>query len=181
MSKNLNVTIFKMQPDDVAEVVRLEALSYGAHHWSEDSFLNEISNNLARYYCLKDENSKILGYIGFWIIFEEAHVTTISVHPEYRHKHLAQTLLTECIECCYREKVKYITLEVRVSNTAAITFYEKFGFSSIGTRKAYYQDNNEDALIMFTENIWYSKFKSIYDKINAEDKMVNVSYGKSFS
>ena len=55
-------------------------------------------------------------------------------------------------------------LEVRVSNTPAISLYEKNGFSSIGVRKHYYQDNNEDALIMFTENIWYEKFKMLYNQ-----------------
>ena len=58
--------------------------------------------------------------------------------------------------------VKYLTLEVRVSNTPAIKLYEKYGFQSLGTRKGYYQDNNEDALIMWTENIFYDKFKTRY-------------------
>ena len=61
--------------------------------------------------------------------------------------------------------IKYITLEVRVSNVAAISLYEKFGFKSIGVRKKYYQDNNEDALIMFTENIWHEKFKTVYNSL----------------
>lgn len=74
----------------------------------------------------------------------------------------------DIIDECYKKMIKYITLEVRESNIAAISLYDKFGFSTIGTRKKYYQDNNEDALIMFTENIWYDKFKSNYKKLKEE-------------
>ena len=63
------------------------------------------------------------------------------------------------------KKIKYITLEVRVSNTAAINLYTKYGFSSFGTRKGYYQNNNEDALIMWTKNIFFDEFKNNYEKI----------------
>ena len=60
--------------------------------------------------------------------------------------------------------IKFITLEVRVGNIPAIGLYEKYGFKSLGVRKGYYQDNNEDALIMWTENIFYDKFKTLFDK-----------------
>ena len=80
------------------------------------------------------------------------------------------------IEDCYKNGIKYITLEVRVSNIKAIGLYEKYGFKSLGTRKQYYQDNNEDALIMWTENIFYDKFKTLYNK-NTENlkKVVSIN------
>ena len=68
----MNVKIRKMEKTDVDEVVRLEALSYGEHHWSKESFYNELSNHLAHYFCAVDENSNLLGYVGCWHIFEEA-------------------------------------------------------------------------------------------------------------
>ena len=77
-------------------------------------------------------------------------------------------MLFAIIDDCYKAKIKYITLEVRESNVAAISLYEKNGFKSIGTRKGYYQDNNENALIMFTENIWYDKFKLRYNELRKE-------------
>lgn len=156
-----------MAKTDVEEVVRLEALSYGEHHWSKESFYNELANNLAHYYCALADNS-LIGYAGCWHIFEEAHITTLSVHPNYRKIGVAQNLLFAIIDDCYKAKIKYITLEVRESNIAAISLYEKNGFKSIGTRKGYYQDNNENALIMFTENIWYEKFKTMYNKLHQE-------------
>lgn len=164
----MNIKIRQMEKSDVDEVVRLESLSYGEHHWSKESFYNELSNNLAHYYCAVDEENTLLGYAGCWHIFDEAHITTLSVHPDYRKKGVAQNLIFTIVDDCYKNKIKYITLEVRESNIAAISLYEKNGFKSIGTRKNYYQDNNENALIMFTENIWYEKFKSLYNKLCAE-------------
>lgn len=157
-----------MEKSDVDDIVRLEALSYGEHHWSKESFFNELENNLAHYYCAIGDEGQICGYTGCWHIFEEAHITTLSVHPDYRKNGVAQKLIFRLIDDCYKNKIKYITLEVRESNVPAISLYEKNGFKSIGTRKNYYQDNGENALIMFTENIFYDKFKSVYDKLRQE-------------
>ena len=77
--------------------------------------------------------------------------------------HIGEAIIQRIIDDCYKNNIKYLTLEVRVSNIPAIKLYEKYGFQSLGTRKGYYQDNNEDALIMWTENIFYDKFKSIYE------------------
>lgn len=167
----MNVTIRRMEKSDVDDVVKLEELSYGEHHWSKESFYNELSNNLAHYYCAVDEEDKLLAYTGCWHIFDEAHITTLSVHPDFRKKGIAQKLIFRLIDDCYKNKIKYITLEVRESNVPAISLYEKNGFKSIGTRKGYYQDNNENALIMFTENIWYEKFKTNYNNLHRELKV----------
>lgn len=158
------ITIKKMEKNDIDAVIELEKSAYGDHHWSKESFLSELSNELARYYSAFDETGKLVGYCGSWQILEEAHITNIAVSPEFRRKHIGEALLKKTIDICYSNMVKYITLEVRISNIPAISLYEKYGFKSFGTRKGYYQDNNEDALIMWTENIFYDKFKSIYEK-----------------
>ena len=162
------VTIRKMTPDDIDSVIEIEAKSYGEHHWSKDSFLSEIRNDLARYFVLYNSENKMVGYAGTWHILEEAHITTIAVSPEYRKRNYGQALLKYIIDDCYNQKVKYITLEVRVSNEVAQSLYTKFGFTSFGTRKKYYQDNNEDALIMWTKNIFFDEFKNNYEKVIAE-------------
>ena len=74
--------------------------------------------------------------------------------------------------------VKYITLEVRESNLPAILLYEKFLFEYIGMRKNYYQDNGENAIIMFTQNIWYDKFKNNFLQIKEGINKIIVSYGE---
>ena len=169
MQTNLeSVTISKMTPKDIDGVIKIEESAYGEHHWSKDSFLNEINNDLAHYYSLHTQAGQLAGYAGSWHILEEAHITTIAIAPEYRKRNFAQALLKRIIDDCYLAKIKYITLEVRVSNIPAINLYSKYGFESFGTRKGYYQNNNEDALIMWTKNIFFDEFKNNYDKITKD-------------
>lgn len=97
-----------MSKSDVDDVVKLEALSYGEHHWSKESFYNELENNLAFYYCAVDENNRLIGYAGCWHIFEEAHITTLSVHPDFRKQGVAQKLIFAIVDDCYKAKIKYI-------------------------------------------------------------------------
>lgn len=159
-----------MTQDDIDGIIEIEKLSYGEHHWSKDSFYSELTNNLARYFCAFDENNNLLGYAGSWLVLDEAHITNISVNPAFRRKKIGEALLTSIFEACYKNMVKYLTLEVRVSNTAAIKLYEKYSFKSLGTRKGYYQNNNEDAIIMWTENIFWDKFKDKYNENIAQLK-----------
>lgn len=154
-----------MQKSDIDDVIKIEEKAYGDHHWSKDSFYGELSNDLAHYFSAFDENTgKLVGYAGSWRILDEAHITTIAIEPEYRRKKIGEALLHRVVEECLKAEVKYITLEVRVSNVAAIGLYEKYSFKSLGTRKGYYQNNNEDALIMWTENIFWDKFKLKYQE-----------------
>lgn len=166
------ITIRKMCVDDIDDILQIEELCYGQHHWSRDSFLGELGNKISSYRCIVI-NNKCTGYMGIWKITDEAHVTNLSVHPDFQNKKFAHRLLLDSIDECYREKIKYITLEVRVSNEKAIHLYEKFGFKSLGLRKKYYQDNGEDALIMWTEDIFSEKYKQIYE----QNKKICLSLG----
>jgi ribosomal-protein-alanine acetyltransferase len=158
------IRITKMYSDDIEEVVKIEEDAYGEHHWSKSSFYDEMHNNLAKYYCAKTPDGEIVGYAGTWHILDEGHITTIAVKSSHLRRHIGEAIIVKILEDCYEEKIKYLTLEVRASNQAAIGLYTKYGFDSLGTRKGYYQDNNEDALIMWTENIFYDKFKSRFEE-----------------
>ena len=165
-----------MLEEHLDSVLEIEADAYGAHHWSKDGFRNEIANNLAHYICAFKENSQgeleLVGYSGIWTIFEEAHITTLAVGSRHRGQHVAQAILLAQIKFLYENMVKYLTLEVRESNSKAISLYEKFGFKSLGKRKNYYQDNGEDALIMWTNNIFSDSYKALHkeltDNLNLE-------------
>ena len=165
MSVNTIFTIYitQMKQEDIDSVVKIESQAYGEHHWAKASFYDEMNNNLAKYYCAKNSDGELIAYAGTWAIIDEAHITTIAVKPEFMRRHIGEALIVKIIEDCYKAKIKYLTLEVRESNIPAIGLYKKYGFSSLGTRKGYYQDNNEDALIMWTENIFYDKFKSVFE------------------
>ena len=158
-----DITIEPMIKEDVEFVTKIEEEAYGKHHWSKSSFYDEMSNNLAKYYVAKTDDGEIVGYAGTWHIIDEGHITTIAVKNDYLRNHIGEAIIHRIIEDCYKNEIKYLTLEVRVSNIPAIKLYEKYGFQSLGTRKGYYQDNDEDALIMWTENIFYDKFKKIYE------------------
>ena len=171
------IKIEPMQKSHLDDIIKVEEKAYGEHHWSKESFFNELNNDLAKYFCAFDENGTLTGYCGCWQILEEAHITNIAVSPDFRRRRIGEALLTAIIKSCYKEKIKYLTLEVRVSNEPAIKLYEKYGFKSLGIRKGYYQDNNDDALIMWTENIFYDKFKNIYEQnLTNLGKEAGISY-----
>ena len=153
-----------MDADDIEDVIKIEAEAYGEHHWSKSAFYDEMQNNLAKYYVAKTSSGEIVGYAGTWHIIDEGHITTIAVKRSHQRKHIGEAIIIQILEDCYKEGIKYLTLEVRVSNEPAINLYTKYGFNSLGTRKGYYQDNNEDALIMWTENIFYDKFKTKFQE-----------------
>ena len=154
-----------MSKEDIDDVVAIEAEAYGEHHWSKSSFYDEMPNNLAKYYVAKTSNGELVGYAGTWHIIDEGHITTIAIKKSHMRKHIGEALIVKILEDCYAAGIKYLTLEVRVSNAPAIGLYNKYGFNSLGTRKGYYQDNNEDALIMWTENIFYDKFKTRFTEL----------------
>jgi [ribosomal protein S18]-alanine N-acetyltransferase len=172
-----DICIRKLQKEDVEGIMEIEKVSFGAFHWSAESFSSEIDNIMGNYFTAIDkETGKVIGYAGFWLILDEAHITTIAVRPELRGQHYGEVLLQQLIEECYNKRAKWITLEVRASNTAAQNLYYKYDFKSLGLRKKYYQDNDEDALIMWTENIWDTKFKEKLASLKEElkNKLVNV-------
>ena len=160
----MQIRIVRMEKAHVNDVLKIEEQAYGEHHWSKESFFGELSNELAFYYSAFDLNGDLVGYAGTWHILDEAHITTIAVRPDMKRKKIGEAILNQILEDCYKDEIKYITLEVRVSNIAAISLYEKYGFKSLGSRKGYYQNNNEDALIMWTENIFWDKFKLRYQE-----------------
>lgn len=168
----LEVVIKKLQRQDIDQIMGIESVSFGSHHWSDQSFISEIGNKLGNYFtALEKDTNKVVGYCGFWLICDEAHITTIAVHPEYRKNRIGEFLLQKMINTGYQKEAKWFTLEARASNIAAQGLYTKYGFKSLGLRKKYYQDNDEDALIMWTENIWESKFKNSFKELEENLKL----------
>ncbi|MBK8190330.1 MAG: ribosomal protein S18-alanine N-acetyltransferase [Vampirovibrionales bacterium] len=165
--------IRRMRAADVGGVMAIESVSFGTHHWSEDSFLAELNNPMGRYFTLalrsperggpsEQPYGHVAGYGGYWLILDEAHITTLAVHPEYRGHSLGEALLLQLLDCCLGQTVHWVTLEVRVSNEAAQNLYYKYGFEVSGRRRRYYQDNEEDALIMTTPDIATEAFRTLF-------------------
>ena len=143
--------IQRMEVDDLNRILDLELLCFSSP-WSKDDFLYELNENPFGYYVVLRVEDKILAYLGLWMDEERAQITTIGVDPEHRGKGYAKTLMEHMLEVCSSKGVKIYSLEVRVSNQAAISLYQRFGFIQVGLRKAYYQDNHEDAYLMIKES-----------------------------
>ena len=118
--------------------------------WTKEMFESELKNERANYSVLLDGET-VAGYAGFWKIGDEAHIMNIAVKPEYRRKHFAEMLMEDMIKRAKALFIRNMTLEVRKSNAAAISLYEKYGFKEAGVRKKYYDNNREDAIIMWNE------------------------------
>lgn len=170
-----NYRVENLTCSNLDDIINIEKACYGDHHWSRDSFVSELDNPCAKYLVAVDKNNKCVGYIGSWRIFDESHITNVAVHPDYQGKGLGHLLVLSILESCYEDKIKYLTLEVRVSNERAKKLYDSFGFKSLGIRKKYYQDNGEDAIIMWTENIFQEKYKKIFDenRLFVEKRLLN--------
>lgn len=137
-----------MEEKDVAAVAALDRLVFTLP-WSYESFMHELKHNpLARYYVLEHETG-LIGYAGMWLVFDEAHVTNIAVHPKQRGRGWGERLLRHLMSVARAYGASAMTLEVRVSNAIALRLYEKLGFKITGRRKGYYQDNGEDAYVMW--------------------------------
>jgi|SRR3954469_14720934 [ribosomal protein S18]-alanine N-acetyltransferase len=137
-----------MREEDIDQVLEVEQASFTTP-WSREAFFNEIHNNKFAVYIVLEEDNKIIGYCGTWIVIDEAHVTNIAILPGYRGKKLGEALLTKLISTAREMGARSMTLEVRVTNHVAQSLYRKFGFQNGGIRKNYYSDNQEDALIMW--------------------------------
>ena len=102
----------------------------------------------------------IVGFVGFWIMADEAHITTIAVRESHRRQGIGELLLISVIDRAIELKARILTLEVRVSNTAAQNLYSRYGFTKVGVRRGYYTDNREDGLTMSTEDITSNSFQA---------------------
>ena len=154
----LEIKIEKMTPADLDRVMEIVALSYRTP-WSRRAFMSELTENSYAHYFVARHDGKIVGYVGMWVILEEAHITNIAVDPAYRRKKVAWRLLQDMFRKAKELGATRMTLEVRVSNLSAQDLYRKLGFVDRGIRKGYYTDTNEDAIIMWKDDLGPSKPK----------------------
>ncbi len=99
------------------------------------------------------DSQRIVGYAALWLMVDEAHLTSIAVKGDCQRQGIGELLLIGIIDLALKVRAKTVTLETRISNSPAQALYEKYGFSRTGVRRGYYSDNNEDAVIMTTDDI----------------------------
>ena len=141
--------ITNMTSDHVAQIAQLEKLCF-SDPWSENSIASELENRLSLW-LVALENEKVVGYVGSQSVLGESDMMNIAVHPEHRRKGIAEALVTALVAELTARGNHSLMLEVRPSNTPAVTLYEKLGFFQVGRRPNYYRNPKEDALILRKE------------------------------
>jgi len=142
----------RMQSEDLPRVIELDRNSFSLP-WPERSFRFELEKNeVSRCWVAEllpaDGVPLLVAMIVVWLIADEVHVATLAVAPEHRRQKIAQRLLAHSLIDAYHSGANSSFLEVRSSNHAAITLYQRFGYRQVAVRRHYYKDNNEDALLM---------------------------------
>jgi [ribosomal protein S18]-alanine N-acetyltransferase len=143
----------KLKLRDLNAIEEIERTSYPTP-WSRSMFAGELAKPSS--ICLgavDGERDELVGYLIISRYVDAWHVMNIAVAPEYRRKGIARRLMERLFEVTARDARRGYTLEVRVSNEAAIRLYEVLGFRARGVRRGYYTDNREDALIMWKDPV----------------------------
>lgn len=146
MKNDLDLILLAMTENDVPAVASLEKECFSSP-WSEASLFESLNNEGSIFLCAKIKE-KIVGYIGASVVLDEAYVSDVAVSKNERRRGIGEKLLEECEKICREKGCSFLSLEVRKSNKAAISLYEKCGFVVLGERKNFYSDPRENALIM---------------------------------
>ncbi len=148
MKRNSDMEYRELVRADVPRMHEMERLCFSMP-WSENMLNEEMDENPFARYIGAFTDGVLVGYVGIWRILDEAHMTNLAVHPDYRRQGIAKALLNRMKKMMTKVGVKSMTLEVRESNEVARNLYRSMGFSDAGRRKCYYSDNGEDAVIMW--------------------------------
>jgi [ribosomal protein S18]-alanine N-acetyltransferase len=142
------IAIEEMRLQDLDEVIWVEQSSFRTP-WTRTMFEDEFKNPEMAHYLIARCEDHVVGYMGFWLIGNEAHITNLAVHPAFRRRKIGERLLFALLRLARRLGAARATLEVRAGNEPARKLYEKYGFQLIAIRRKYYSDNDEDAYVMW--------------------------------
>jgi ribosomal-protein-alanine N-acetyltransferase len=155
-----------MRRRHLRSVLRIEAQVY-PRPWSLPLFMSELSLRGIRAYHVARVDGSVVGYSGLMLAGDDAHVTTIAVDPRWHRHKIGSRLMINLARVAVTRGAKQLTLEVRVSNTGAQAMYRAFGFRPAGVRKNYYVETNEDALVMWADDIHQPVYQGRLARIEA--------------
>jgi ribosomal-protein-alanine N-acetyltransferase len=169
-----------MQWSDVPQVMAIERQSFTLP-WSDYTYRHELIDNRNAHYFVarrlnagaarspvtwwgrlfkRETKAAVVGYGGFWIVVDEAHISTIASDVRWRGRGVGELMLLAMIDRSIELGAHEVTLEVRVSNTVAQNLYRKYGFEVVGKRPGYYRDNNEDADLMTLSGVHTAEYQA---------------------
>lgn len=184
-------TIEPMRSLHLAQVMEIEVAAFSAP-WSASAYEYELNHNAMAHYFVAlphtpvqtspmqkmfarwlksyttNDNLPVLGYGGFWLMTDEAHISTIASHPAWRKQGVGELLLVAMIEAAIECGAHQVTLEVRVSNQVAQALYTKYDFRIVGERINYYSDNGENAWIMTTPPVTTAEYQQQFQPHKAK-------------
>jgi ribosomal-protein-alanine N-acetyltransferase len=151
-SRDVVVNLVPLRRRHLRAVLQIEQQVY-PRPWSFGVFMSELNLRGSRHYVAARTSGRIAGYAGLMFGYEESHVTNIAVDPRWQRHGIGTRLMVNLFCSSLARRARQMTLEVRVSNTAAQAMYRRFGFEVEGVRKNYYSESNEDALVMWARDI----------------------------
>lgn len=142
------IELYPMTEDNFTDAAAVEQACFSDRPWTAEQFREELSIDFSRTF-IAYLDSAAAGFVNVWITPPTATINNIAVLPEYRRRGIADLLIERARKVC--GGLDELTLEVRVSNTPAISLYEKHGFKNVGRRRNFYENPREDAFIMTRE------------------------------
>jgi ribosomal-protein-alanine N-acetyltransferase len=154
-SRARRIEIVPMRLSDLDQVMEIERASFAAP-WSRQVFIEELERDWARVDVLVDRTApptrapaqRVIGFVNYWLVRDEVHILNVATQPSERQKGHGARLVAHVIEFARRHACRYVTLEVRRGNVAALKLYRTYGFRAVGLRPNYYVEEREDAIVM---------------------------------
>ena len=161
----MNLRIEKLRRRDLRQLLRIENRVF-PEPWTPAVFTSELALRKGRLYRAAWDGGAMAGYIGFLMVDEEAHMTTIATAPEYQRSGVATTMIIDAVRTLRAGGVRHISLEVAANNDAAQSLYRRFGFAPIAVRKNYYPVTGQDALVMWVYDIDSEEYTRRLDELS---------------
>jgi ribosomal-protein-alanine N-acetyltransferase len=163
---DVEVTLTTMRRRHLRSVLRIEAQVY-PRPWSLGLFVSELALRGSRAYFVARVGPLVVGYAGLMLVAGEGHVTTIAVDPAWHRLKIGTRLMAALARAAVERGATALTLEVRLTNEAAQNLYRQFGFVPAGVRKNYYAESNEDAIVMWADDVDTDDYAARLDRIEA--------------
>jgi [ribosomal protein S18]-alanine N-acetyltransferase len=146
------IQLAPMRREDLEEILWVEKSSFRTP-WTRQLFEEEFRHPDLSHFLVAHCQEHVVGYMGFWLVLDEAHITNLAVHPGFRRRKVGDRLVRAILELAVSLGARRATLEVRAGNEAAQQLYAKYGFRLAAVRRGYYVDNQEDALVLWNDDL----------------------------